>query len=242
MATTSSPKPSVGGSGMNSILKKTLVALTGLALIGFLVTHLAGNLFLFGGSTAFDGYAARLEAMGPLLIVAEIGLAAIFVAHVVLAIKLTVENKAARGSQGYAVNDNQSEAPSRFMIVSGVLVALFVILHVRGFKFGPREEFGGSLYALVMNEFANPGVAIFYIFSMLILGTHLTHGFWSLFQTLGLIKPEKRRKVKQICTVLGWGIALGFLVLPLFGLLSGKKRTPLPEGVKELIQKTEAVR
>ncbi|MCZ7645040.1 MAG: succinate dehydrogenase cytochrome b subunit [Planctomycetota bacterium] len=225
---------------MSSIFKKALVALTGLLLIGFLVTHLAGNLYLFGGAKHFDRYAETLEKMGPLLIAAEVGLAAVFLVHVGLAIRLTFENKAARGGTGYEVHENQSAAPSRFMIVSGILIAIFIVLHIRAFKFGPREEYGGSLYAVVMNAFAHPGVAAFYMLSMLILGSHLTHGFWSVFQTFGLVKPAKRDKVRKVCALLGWGLALGFLTLPLFGLLKQDKTEKGLEGaVKKLTGQAE---
>ncbi|MCW8132947.1 MAG: hypothetical protein KIS92_21550 [Planctomycetota bacterium] len=222
---------------MSSILKKMIMALTGLALVGFLITHLVGNLFLFGGAHAFDQYAKKLEDMGPLLIAAEAALLGIFLVHVGLAIKLTLENKAARGAQGYQANDNQSALTSRVMLITGILVLFFVVVHVKMFKFGEREkpatemmtslmgeEAGkdfakatgeqGSLYGLVVKEFKKPGVAIFYVALMFVLGLHLNHGIASALQSLGLLRPGWLAVAKPWCAALGWLIAFGFALLP----------------------------
>lgn len=222
---------------MSSILKKMVMALTGLALVGFLITHLLGNMFLFGGSHAFDHYAQKLEDMGPLLILAEVGLFVIFLSHIGLAIKLTLENKAARGDKGYQVSDNQSKITSRIMFVTGVMVLFFIVVHVKMFKFGEREkpatemmtslmgeEAGkdfakasgekGSLYGLVVREFKKPVVSIFYIVLMFVLGLHLSHGISSALQSLGLMRPGWLAVAKPWCAALGWLIALGFALLP----------------------------
>jgi len=227
---------------MSSILKKIVVALTGLALVGFLILHLAGNLYLFGGAHAFDGYAQKVEDLGPLLIIAEVVLIGIFLAHVIVALKLTFQNSAARGAVGYVANDNQSPVTSRIMWITGILVLVFLVIHIKMFKFGEREkpasalvssvageeagkkftkETGetGSLYGLVVKEFKKPGYAIFYVALMFVLGLHLSHGIASAFQSLGLLRPGWLQCMKPWCVALAWLIACGFALLPVCAIL-----------------------
>ncbi|MBI3827935.1 MAG: succinate dehydrogenase cytochrome b subunit [Planctomycetes bacterium] len=227
---------------MSSILKKFLMALTGLALVGFLIAHLGGNLYLFLGRDHFDGYAKKLEEMGPLLILAEIVLAGLFLTHLFMALKLTGENQTARGAQGYADNSkNQSTPASRWMWITGLFVMMFLVVHIKMFKFGEREkpitakgeeiikafngeeaakqfarESGehGSLYGLVQKEFKRPAVVGFYVVLMLVLGAHLSHGIASAFQSLGVLRPGWLQCLKPWCVALAWLIALGFALLP----------------------------
>ncbi len=206
---------------MRSILKKFFMALTGLGLLGFLVTHLAGNLLIFKGSGAFNLYADNLEHLGLLLIVAELGLSAIFVAHIVLAIKVTLENKAARPI-AYQVKNTagQSTFASRTMMITGVLILIFVVFHIIHFKLGAKKDHGVTvLWELVVNTFSNPVYALGYVVFMLILGTHLSHGASSILQTLGILKPHWRANSRVVGALIGWGIALGFASLPLYALL-----------------------
>jgi len=227
---------------MSSIFSKMLMALTGLALVGFLILHLLGNLTLFGGAQVFNQYAAKLEDLGPLLIVAEVVLCAIFLTHVCLALKLTLTNRTARGPVAYVENKNQSTWASRMMWVTGILVLAFIVIHVKMFKFGERElparplvgnALGkdaavlgasaagtqGSLYGLVVKEFKQPGVAIFYVVLMLVLGVHLSHGIASAFQSLGLMRPGWMQCLKPWCVALAWMIVLGFALLPVCAIL-----------------------
>ena len=116
----------------SSIGKKTVMALTGLCLVGFLVAHLAGNLVFFtGGEEGLNAYAEKLESLGPLLIVAEVGLALLFVVHITLALKLSRENSAAR-EQGYRRRGNmgQATAGSATMLITGLIVAVFLVIHL----------------------------------------------------------------------------------------------------------------
>ena len=198
------------------------MALTGLGLLGFLVTHLAGNLIIFQGSSHFNAYADKLESMGPLLIIAELGLIAIFVAHIILAIKVTLENAAARPIP-YQVKKTAGESTlaSRTMMITGVLILIFVIFHVISFKFGPKKDHNDTvLWELVVKTFSNPVYAGVYVVFMLILGLHLSHGVSSILQTLGILKPHWRSNSRVVGAVIGWGIALGFATLPLYVLLA----------------------
>ena len=123
----------------SSIGKKILMAATGLLLVGFLTTHLAGNFLLFdviGGKDAFNNYAHAL-ASNPLIYVAEAGLLGIFIVHIVSAIQVSSASRKAR-PQGYAVSENlgKSTLSSRTMLKSGSLILAFLVFHLVTFKFG----------------------------------------------------------------------------------------------------------
>ena len=115
---------------------------SGLLLCGFLITHLAGNLYVFLGPEAFNGYAAKLHALGPVLVVLEIGLFALLLLHIVVSITLTLSNRSARGARGYEMQESKQDvsvlnmAPRSWMFVSGGIVFLFLVIHVAGMKFG----------------------------------------------------------------------------------------------------------
>lgn len=223
-----------------SILKKVFMALTGLGLVGFLVAHLLGNLLLLMGSEKFNAYAAMMEGNTMLVIPAEIGLIGIFAIHVYNGFKLTFENKAAR-PENYEQRNTLGESTfaSRTMIWTGGLIFFFLIFHIMMFKFGDKHGPNNTMrmYELVVEEFKQPQVAIFYVVSMLFLGLHLSHGLSSAFMTLGLIKPGWRPKLRGIGFAAGWGLALGFAVLPLWGWLIA---TP-PPARKPLIPLTTQV-
>jgi succinate dehydrogenase / fumarate reductase cytochrome b subunit len=202
---------------IRSIFKKALMALTGLGLIGFLIAHLAGNLLIYGGPQHFNQYADMLET-NPLLIPAEIGLLGIFLYHIFLAIKLTLENNQAR-PVGYQDKRTAGESTlaSRTMMISGVIVLIFVIIHVRTFKYGENHINSQTvLWELVVKSFKDPLVATWYVVAMIVLGFHLSHGTSSAFNTLGWLKPGWRKPLRRAGQIVGWAIALGFAAFPIY--------------------------
>ncbi len=220
----------------SSVGKKLLTGLTGLALMGFIVTHLLGNLNLFVGSEAFNGYTEALHEFGALLVVAEIGLAALFVLHAVSAIQVWRDKRKARSVQNSLVATKGAPSKqtvfSRTMIITGSVLLAFLILHVAQFRFG---LFGGldytttidgkevrDLYRLVVETFQNPLWVAGYMAVMLLLGAHLRHGFWSSFQSLGLLDPRLRPLAYSAGAAFALVIALGFFVMPIYLLLFAK--------------------
>lgn len=214
----------------SSVGKKLLTGVTGLALMGFIVTHLLGNLNLFVGGEAFNGYTEALHQMGPLLIVAEIGLAALFLLHAVSAIQVWRDKKSARSIQNSVVASkgapSKQTAFSKTMIITGSVLLGFLILHVAQFRFG---IFGGldytttidgkevrDLYRLVVETFQNPAWVAGYMAVMLLLGAHLRHGFWSAFQSVGLLDPTLRPLAYSAGAGFALVIALGFFVMPIY--------------------------
>jgi succinate dehydrogenase / fumarate reductase, cytochrome b subunit len=210
---------------MNSIAKKALMALTGLGLVGFLITHLAGNMYLFMGPAKFNAYAMFLE-QNPFLIVAELGLLAIFLVHIVAAIKVTLANRAAR-PQSYEARETagQSSFASRTMMLTGLVILFFVVIHVKMFKYSSEKEGVDGLWGHVIRDFAKPEVLGFYVVSMLALGLHLSHAIGSAFQSLGLRNDGGRPKLGGLGPLVGWGLALGFASLPLWAFAAKPQGT-----------------
>lgn len=198
------------------------MALTGLAWFGFVIGHLGGNLLLFTGEEAFNAYAHKLESLGPLLYAAEILLIALLATHAFTGIRLALQNRAARGTNKYAVSQTHGQASwaSRTMAVAGTILLVFIILHVNMFKYGNKDGDGG-LYGLVMRSFQDPIVVGLYIMSMLALGLHLSHGFGSAFQTLGVVRPDWRTRLRTFGSAFGWLLALGFISLPVYAFFAG---------------------
>lgn len=220
----------------SSVGKKAVMAVSGIALMLFLVVHLGGNLTLFAcdGGKLFNSYAHHLESVGPLLVVAEAGLLAIFLFHVISAFSVYVEKLRAR-PDGYAVVDSKGgpsrkTLASRSMIFTGILVLLFLPLHVWMFKFNQGRDFTAldlhgqqvkDLYLVVLYAFKDPAKAWAYAAVMFLLGFHLRHGFWSSLQSLGAMSPKLSPAVYSIGLVFAVLMAGGFLVLPLYLLYFG---------------------
>lgn len=208
----------------STVMTKVVMAVTGLILVGFLVTHVASNLTIFGGPGTLDEYAAALREVPALLWAARLVLLASVVLHIGSAWKLTRLAKASR-PVGYARKDNRgSTFASRYMAVSGTLLLVFIIYHILHFTTGTvHPDFkAGEVTANVIRGFQSPGVAIFYIVAMAAVGLHLFHGVWSIFQTLGVTNPKALGIRGRLAVLLGWGIAVGFMVIPvsvLIGLL-----------------------
>lgn len=199
-----------------SVGKKFAMALTGLALYVFLAGHLAGNLLLFkgDGGAQFNAYSEFL-LHHPLLVPVELGLIAVLVLHVWLAISVSLDNRRAR-PQGYQVEraSGGRNLASRTMLYSGLLTLLFLIIHLKNFKYGDRA--GGTLYDLVLRSFKTPLYAGGYALAMILLGFHLWHSFQSAFQTLGIqLSPPLRSASVLVCLVL----AGGFGIIPLWVFL-----------------------
>lgn len=204
---------------------------TGLALVGFVIGHLAGNLTLYvPGGEVFNRYARGMESLGALLIAVEIGLVLVFLLHVITGIRVKLESKRAR-PVGYAVarskgGPSKGSFASRNMILTGMALLAFVIIHVKQFKYGPGVAEGyvttldgaesRDLYRLVVETYQNPWVVAFYVGMMLLLGMHLRHGFWSAFQSLGVAHPRWSPLIYSAAALLAVVLAGGFLIIPIW--------------------------
>jgi succinate dehydrogenase / fumarate reductase cytochrome b subunit len=226
----------------SSIGKKALMSCTGLLLIGFLVVHLLGNLQLFADDSGehFNAYADKLKSFGALLYVAEFGLLALFAAHVFLGLRVTFENRAAR-AQRYALDRDRGARSfaSATMIVTGLVVLVFVIVHLLDFRL--REVAPDGLAAMVVRRLSEPAGALIYIVGVAALGIHLSHAFRSALQTLGLngtsFDGPISRLGKAVAIVLGVGFALFPLVF--FGRTKPVVHTASPVHSSETVGSVE---
>lgn len=180
----------------SSIGRKVVMSVTGIALILFLTFHCAMNVVALFSGEAYNGICELLGANWYAL-VATLGLAALAVIHIVYAFILTAQNRNARGNERYAVTakPEKVEWASQNMLVLGIIVVLGLLLHLFNFWFNMMfaELTGMSVdhhptdgFAFIQDTFANPVYVVLYIIWLLALWFHLSHGFWSAMQTLGI--------------------------------------------------------
>jgi succinate dehydrogenase / fumarate reductase cytochrome b subunit len=209
---------------------KLLIGVTGLALFIYLIIHIIGNLIVFAGQAAFNRYAFVMEYGNPLLPVIEIGLLLVFLLHVYKAITNYLANTAAR-PVAY-VKKERAGWPSRksfassTMIFSGLWLILFLIIHVKAFRFSeetPWPAGGRDLYTQEMNVFTNPLMVGFYVLSMLVIGSHLFHGIASSLQSLGLDHPKWTPRVLAAGKVIAIFLAGAFIVIALWAHFAGAR-------------------
>jgi succinate dehydrogenase / fumarate reductase, cytochrome b subunit len=204
--------------------KKLITGITGLALATFTLVHMLGNLTMFLGRNAYNSYGDHLADFGVLLYAVEGILLIGVLLHGAVGIEIFAHRLKARqaGYQQYqSVGEGSYQtASSRTMIITGTLLAGFLVAHLLTFKFGPyyTTELGHEnirdLAQLVIEVFHKPPYVIGYSIVMVLLGLHLRHGIWSVFQSFGTLDKAWRPLVFGASTVLAVAIALGFIVLP----------------------------
>ena len=198
-----------------------LVGITGVMLVGFVVVHLMGNLLLILGPEPFNAYADRLHNLGEFLWMLRAGLLIAFLVHVSTAIRLAVRNRSRRGQRYLDQRwSSQRTIASRSMAGSGVMLFLFLLLHLSQFSFGNADDYVHGLYGLVWTTFANPLYSLLYIAAMVMLGFHLTHATSSVLVTLGVLSDNLTELVEYGARVFGAAIAVGFSTIPLFVLFN----------------------
>ena len=209
---------------LSSIVRKFIMALSGLFLIIFLITHLVINSLTLASSKDLFNEAAHFMATNPIIYAMQYVLALGFIIHIGMGIKLTIQNKRAR-SQEYIYNkmSKNTDLSSRSMIVSGALVIVFLALHLRDYfyqmKFVGLPE-GTTDYDLVVNLFTNPYYTAVYVIAFIVLGIHLNHGFKSAFQSMGANHKKYNPLIKIVSTAYSIVIALGFSTIAIFHFIN----------------------
>ena len=209
----------------SSIGKKLLMALSGLLLFGFLAVHLAENLLIYSDSSGatFNGYANWLSTRSwvPLL---ELGLAALFLVHIVQAVRVSLQNRAARRTP-YAVYPGHGgkTLASTSMLLTGGFVLAFLILHLLQFRLAPEEQ-REHMTQLVRSEFEKPPVLAAYLLGLIALAIHLAHGLQSALQSLGIAHPRYTPLLQKLSVLLAVLLALGFGSFPVFFFASAGAR------------------
>jgi succinate dehydrogenase / fumarate reductase cytochrome b subunit len=211
--------------------RKYLMGASGMALVLFLVVHLLGNLTLYAhNGDAINTYAAKLESLGVGLVVLEVGLALTILLHIITAFQVTFSSKVARPV--HYMNPKSKGGPtkntigSRNMIITGVVLLVFLVIHICQFRFGPEMEDGYTatvngvmvhdLYRVVVEAFVQVKWVAFYVSCMVFLGFHLRHGYWSAFQSLGLINPRWSKPIYALGLAIAVLLAFGFLFIPIY--------------------------
>ncbi|NQV28164.1 MAG: succinate dehydrogenase cytochrome b subunit [Rhodopirellula sp.] len=202
------------------------MAMTGLALCGFLVVHLAGNLLLFAGAEAYNAYAHKLHDNEDLLHVAETGLALIFLVHLFLAFKLSAENRIARG-RGYAENQTKRQnliinvRPELWMLLTGLGLLSYMILHLADFTLELRDLShyeGLEPFDKAVSLLHDPISIVGYLVGFAFLFAHLSHGISSAFQSLGLNHPKYNACIKWGGLAFAGALALGNMSLVVWAM------------------------
>jgi succinate dehydrogenase / fumarate reductase, cytochrome b subunit len=213
----------------SSVATKILIGLTGLALFLYLVIHVVGNAVIFFGPAAFNKYAYTLES-NPRIPVVEIGLLLVFLLHVYKTVTMYLNNQRARPvayeKKKFAGPPSRKSIASSTMIVSGLWLLIFIIIHVKAFRYGTEYEWpagGRDLYRLELENFTNPLMVGFYVLSMIIVGSHLWHGISSGFQSLGLDKPAWTRFILPAGKVIAVLMAAIFAVIAIWAHLAGAR-------------------
>ncbi len=205
------------------------MALTGLALAGFLVAHMAGNLLVFGGQDALNAYAAWLKRSPVVLWGARLGLLAMFGLHVATGLRLWRQNRAARPERYVRESTIEASLASRSMVLTGLVVLAFVVFHLLHFTLGAIQREHAVLsdrqgrhdvYSMVVLGFQNPVVSLAYVVALLLLALHLSHGLHSFAQSLGFRHRRYTAFLETAAPLAAALLTIGFLAVPV-GVLLG---------------------
>jgi succinate dehydrogenase / fumarate reductase cytochrome b subunit len=201
-----------------AIGKKAVMAITGVILFIYVIGHLAGNLQVYVGAEQMDRYARFLHSMPAALWVVRVILLVSVILHITASLQLQKLKLDAR-PVGYVKKEAiGSTTASRTMIWSGLMIAAFVIYHILDLTTGAAgtahfEEL--HAYENLVYSFRRIPVSVFYILAMALLGLHLYHGLWSMFQSLGFSHPRYTPRIKRAAAWLAILIAAGFISSPI---------------------------
>jgi succinate dehydrogenase / fumarate reductase cytochrome b subunit len=213
----------------SSVGKKMIVAITGIILILFVIGHLLGNLQIFLGPDWINGYSEHLHELGPLLWAIRIVLLATVIVHILVTIRLAIDNRRARPEAYIDKHHVKATFASRHMVMSGLIVLAFIIYHLAHFtvrvtdprfallKADPLGHY--DLYSMMVYGFQNYYVSAFYILGLFLLALHLSHGTSSFFQSLGLNDKKLTPKLATAGRILAWLIFIGYTSIPVAVLL-----------------------
>jgi succinate dehydrogenase / fumarate reductase cytochrome b subunit len=215
----------------SSVGMKILIGVTGLALFLYLVIHIIGNLVVFLGPAAFNKYAFTLES-NPVLPIIELLLLSVFVTHIYKTVRMFLGNQSTRPvayvQKKSAGRPSRKTFASSTMIVSGLWLVAFLLVHVKAFHDGWGHQYewpagGRDLYRQEMETFTNPLMVGFYVLSMLVVGSHLWHGVSSGVQSLGADHPRWTPRVLLFGKTMAVLIAGGFIVIALWAHFAGAR-------------------
>jgi len=202
----------------SSIGKKYIMSFTGACLGLFLIAHVAGNSFIFWGRNAFNAYAEHLHSVGKLIYLFEAGLLTLFVLHIFFAANLYFSNLKARPLAYAQKRDNGgSTLASKTMPYTGIITLIFILVHLDNFHFTDGLN---PISDVVRNCLKNPALALYYIFSLAALTLHISHGFWSFFQSAGINHPKYDQLLWSGSRIVSFVIGAIFILFPILALIN----------------------
>jgi succinate dehydrogenase / fumarate reductase, cytochrome b subunit len=204
----------------SSIGKKQVMAVTGLCFCLFITVHLMGNFTIYAGKDSFLSYVDHLHSVEALVTLAEIGLIFLAVFHIGMGLFLFFENRRARPAP-YALKKSAGGQTigSWTAPYTGVLILVFVIFHLIKFRFVDKMTIDD--FVILSRTFADFGFwTLFYIAGVILVAVHVSHGFWSGFQTLGLSHPKYMPLIERLAIIFSLVIGIGFASIPVFLFLS----------------------
>jgi succinate dehydrogenase / fumarate reductase cytochrome b subunit len=208
----------VRGLWNTSVGKKAVMAVTGLIMVAYLITHVLANLLVFQGPGKINAYSAFLHGTGGALWAARLVLFLAVILHIVAAVQLTGRRRAPRPVAYAAGRDPQvSTLASRTIRWGGVLILVFLVYHILHFTLGTVHPsfVEGDPYHNVATGFGNPLVVVFYELAMAAVGLHLYHGIWSSGRSLGLSAPSPHPIRRQLALALSILVWAGFTAIPI---------------------------
>ncbi len=214
----------------STVGRKYIMGLTGLVWLGFVLTHMIGNMLILVGADLYNAYGHAIVSNKPLLYVAESVLVFSLVVHVFTAITLTIQNRKSRQSR-YAITPNGPKGASlasKTMAIQGSIVLAFIILHLITFKYGTEYTTNVNgvemrdIHKLVLEVFQQPGYVAWYFVSLILLMFHLSHGAHSIFQSFGILERKMQKSLKKIAWLYAAIVVGGFLSQPLYVFLIHK--------------------
>ncbi len=191
------------------------MAVTGLLLGSFLLFHAAGNSLILYNQAIFATYAEHLQSLGLLLAIVELLLAAVFIAHILTGFSLILSNRKAKGRK-YAINNSVLGLrgwPSRIMPITGTVVLLFLLIHLVTLRFMDQAV---PIAERIRQVLTNPLLILLYTAGMIAICLHISHGFWSLTQSLGMNHPRWNglmRGLGWLATIFSIGIFIAVILL-----------------------------
>ena len=199
----------------SSIGKKQIMAVTGLGFCLFVLTHLLGNLTVYGGKESFLSYVEKLHSLGSLITLAELGLAVFAVLHIVIGLLLFVQNLQARPVR-YAVNKRAGGRTLGSITApyTGFLILVFIVVHLLKFRFVDKTATNDFL--ILSATFTQVGYVLFYLFGVAVVAVHVSHGFWSGFQTIGLNHPKYMPLIQRFGILFSVVLGIGFASIPIY--------------------------
>ena len=210
----------------SSVGQKLVIGITGFLLFLYLLIHIAGNLIVFLGPAAFNRYAYVMEYGNPLLPAIELGLLLVVLIHIYKTVRMFIGNQEKRpvnyDMKKRAGKPSRKTFASSTMIASGLLLLVFLLIHVKAFRFSPEYEWpagGRDLYRQELEALQNPLVVGFYLLAMAAVGSHLWHGIASSLQSLGFDHPVWTPRILGAAKLIAFLIAGSFMVIAVWAYL-----------------------